>query len=610
MCGIIGYIGRQEACPILIQGLERLEYRGYDSAGIALIDKTLSIYKKKGKVENLVGSLAGLAPVGHIGIGHTRWATHGPPEDRNAHPHTSQSGHLALVHNGIIENYLEIKDMLVTEGHTFTSDTDTEVLAHYIETIQTKHNLPLYQALEKALMHVVGAYALCIIDDRNPNEIIVAKKGSPLVIGLGTDEFFVASDASPIIAYTKNVVYLEDNQIARMHTDGSLEIQYIGGARSTPHIEELSLSAEDLEKGGYTHYMQKEIFEQEKTIENALRGHIGEDGTLHVRGYEEMKQSFLSAEEILIIGCGTSYHAGLVAKHIFETLTRIPVRVEQASEFRYSNPILKKQMVACIVSQSGETADSVEALKLLKEHDIPTYGIVNVVGSTIARLVDAGSFIHVGPEISVASTKAFTGQVTLLTLLALVLATDKETYPHQELKALAEALHLLPTLIQPILDQEQSIIKIAQYIEDKKSALFLGRSIMSPVAQEGALKLKEISYIHSEGLPAGEMKHGSIALLEPGYPVVILGAMSALQDKLHSNISEVKARGAQVIGIVFDNTLDTAIFDYTIIIPKVPDLLSPLLSVIPLQLLAYHTAVLKNVNVDKPRNLAKSVTVE
>jgi len=611
MCGIIGYIGKREAFPIIIKGLERLEYRGYDSAGVALIDEKLHVFKKKGKVVELFNYAKDHHPKGTIGIGHTRWATHGEPSDVNAHPHLSESGSIALIHNGIIENYTLLKSALMKEGHTFKSDTDTEVLAHLIETVKDKGGLTLFEAVRETLTQVIGAYAIVVMDEKDPDALVVARKGSPLVIGIGDQEFFIASDASPIVEYTKSVIYLDDNQIALVRRTGEYSVKTIEGTAHTPFVEELTLESEMLDKNGYDHYMQKEIFEQARTIGDALRGHILPDHSVHLRGIEEVAGKIQRAHRIIIVACGTSWHAGLVGKYLIESISKIPVEVEYASEFRYRNPVLNNDDIVIAISQSGETADTLAALSLAKEKGALTYGICNVVGSSIARATDAGSYIHVGPEIGVASTKAFTGQVVILSLLSLLLAKDKGSLSDKEYKDLASSLHSIGDHVEKVLKQEDMVKKVAEILKDKESALFIGRGILFPVALEGALKLKEISYIHSEGFPAGEMKHGPIALLEPGYPVIVIATNEEHNDKILSNVQEAKARGALTIGIVRDgNESIKKVFDYTILIPNVPDQWMPILSVIPLQLLAYHTAVLRGADVDKPRNLAKSVTVE
>lgn len=611
MCGIIGYIGKRDAFPILIKGLEMLEYRGYDSAGIAIMDDNLKVYKKKGKVAEVYKHAKEHGAKGNIGIGHTRWATHGEPSDRNSHPHTSASGKIAIIHNGIIENYAVLKSALIKEGHTFTSDTDTEVLAHLIEAVKEKGNLTLLEAVRQSLTQVVGAYAIIVMDESDKDTLIVARKGSPLVIGIGEEEFFVASDASPISEYTKSVIYLDDNQIGEIKRSGEYAVSSIAGVPHTPFIEKLTLEATMLDKNGYDHYMQKEIFEQAHTIADALRGHILPDRSVHLRGLEEIADQLAIARRLIIVACGTSWISGLVGEYLIESLAKMPVEVEYASEFRYRDPILNKHDIVIAISQSGETADTLAALSLAKERGAVTYGICNVVGSSIARTTDAGSYIHVGPEIGVASTKAFTGQVVLLSLLALLLSQRRETLEADAYKKLVDSLEKIGESVNKVLKEEEKIKKIAEILKEKESALFIGRGILFPVALEGALKLKEISYIHAEGYPAGEMKHGPIALVEKDFPVIVVATNEDMIDKVISNVQEVKARGAMTIGIIREGKDDLkSIFDHTIEIPNVPDEWMPILSVLPLQLLAYHTALLRGADVDKPRNLAKSVTVE
>lgn len=611
MCGIIGYIGKRDAFPILIKGLEMLEYRGYDSAGIAIMDDNLKVYKKKGKVAEVYKHAKEHGAKGNIGIGHTRWATHGEPSDRNSHPHTSASGKIAIIHNGIIENYAVLKSALIKEGHTFTSDTDTEVLAHLIEAVKEKGNLTLLEAVRQSLTQVVGAYAIIVMDESDKDTLIVARKGSPLVIGIGEEEFFVASDASPISEYTKSVIYLDDNQIGEIKRSGEYAVSSIAGVPHTPFIEKLTLEATMLDKNGYDHYMQKEIFEQAHTIADALRGHILPDRSVHLRGLEEIADQLAIARRLIIVACGTSWISGLVGEYLIESLAKMPVEVEYASEFRYRDPILNKHDIVIAISQSGETADTLAALSLAKERGAVTYGICNVVGSSIARTTDAGSYIHVGPEIGVASTKAFTGQVVLLSLLALLLSQRRETLEAGAYKKLVDSLEKIGESVNKVLKEEEKIKKIAEILKEKESALFIGRGILFPVALEGALKLKEISYIHAEGYPAGEMKHGPIALVEKDYPVIVVATNESMIDKVISNVQEVKARGAMTIGIIREDKKELhSIFDHVIEIPNVPDEWMPILSVLPLQLLAYHTALLRGADVDKPRNLAKSVTVE
>ena len=611
MCGIIGYIGKRDAFPILIKGLEMLEYRGYDSAGIAIMDDNLKVYKKKGKVAEVYKHAKEHGAKGNIGIGHTRWATHGEPSDRNSHPHTSASGKIAIIHNGIIENYAVLKSALIKEGHTVTTATDTEVLAHLIEAVKEKGNLTLLEAVRQSLTQVVGAYAIIVMDESDKDTLIVARKGSPLVIGIGEEEFFVASDASPISEYTKSVIYLDDNQIGEIKRSGEYAVSSIAGVPHTPFIEKLTLEATMLDKNGYDHYMQKEIFEQAHTIADALRGHILPDRSVHLRGLEEIADQLAIARRLIIVACGTSWISGLVGEYLIESLAKMPVEVEYASEFRYRDPILNKHDIVIAISQSGETADTLAALSLAKERGAVTYGICNVVGSSIARTTDAGSYIHVGPEIGVASTKAFTGQVVLLSLLALLLSERRETLEAGEYKKLVDSLEKIGESVNKVLKEEEKIKKIAEILKEKESALFIGRGILFPVALEGALKLKEISYIHAEGYPAGEMKHGPIALVEKDFPVIVVATNEDMIDKVISNVQEVKARGAMTIGIIREGKDELhSIFDHIIEIPNVPDEWMPILSVLPLQLLAYHTALLRGADVDKPRNLAKSVTVE
>jgi glutamine---fructose-6-phosphate transaminase (isomerizing) len=614
MCGIVAYIGKRDAYPILIKGLQRLEYRGYDSAGVALLNNGLNVYKKKGKVADLTAFVAEQDTNGHIGIGHTRWATHGKPDDINAHPHASGNGHLVIVHNGIIENYDALKKALERKGHTFTSQTDTEVLIHFIEELQTKYYLPLEEAVRQALTQVIGAYAIVVIDKNEPNKIVGARKGSPLVVGIGEDgEFFMASDATPIVEYTKKVIYLNDEEIACVTDSGEIIVKTIQNQELTPLVHEIELEIEMLEKGGYDHYMLKEIHEQPNRIADCMRGRMNaEEGWIRMRGVEEHVNRIVNADRIIMVACGTSWHAALVGEYLFEELARVPVEVEYASEFRYRNPIIGEKDVVIALSQSGETADTLAALELAKDKGALIYGVVNVVGSSIARLTDAGSYIHAGPEIGVASTKAFTGQVTLLTMMALSLAHKrgkiKTSYFHQ----LLHEMEALPVKVQKVLDTVAEGVKyIAAEIKDSSNALYLGRGYNFPVALEGALKLKEISYIHAEGYPAAEMKHGPIALIDENMPVIVVCTNKSAYEKIVSNIQEVKARKGKVIAIVTEgDTTIKEIADYTIEIPETEEPLTPLLSVIPLQLLSYYIAVMRECDVDQPRNLAKSVTVE
>lgn len=612
MCGIVGYIGEQEAYPILIEGLRRLEYRGYDSAGIALLNGDLKVFKKKGKVSDLVDHAQGQNLVATIGMGHTRWATHGEPDDINAHPHYSGDGQLVLVHNGIIENYSVLKKALIKLGHTFKSETDTEVLVHLIEEYKSKDNLTTADAVRKALSKVVGAYAIVVIDKNNPNQLIGAKKSSPLVIGVGENEFFLASDATPFIEYTKRVVYLNDEDVAVVHRNGNFEITNIENQVQEHEVLELEMELEQLEKGGYDHFMLKEIFQQPQTISDALRGRLNaREGWIRLGGLEENMHRHLEAERIIIAACGTSWHSALIGEYLFEELARIPVEVEYASELRYRNPIINEDDVLIAISQSGETADTLAALELAKDKGALTYGIVNVVGSTIARATDSGSYIHCGPEIGVASTKAFTGQVTLLTIMAITLGYKRGKLAERTYRLLLNELELIPKKVETVLALDDQIRFIAQEIKDAPNALYLGRGYNFPVALEGALKLKEISYVHAEGYPAAEMKHGPIALIDENMPVVVIATNVSAYEKIVSNVQEVKARKGIVIAIVTEaDTQIRKIADYTIEIPSTLDPLTPLLSVIPLQLLSYHIAVFRECNVDQPRNLAKSVTVE
>ena len=613
MCGIVAYLGHQQAYPILIKGLKRLEYRGYDSAGVAMFDgSNIITYKRKGKVQELENHAEPSSKEGFIGIGHTRWATHGPPENVNAHPHLSGNGRLALVHNGIIENYAVLKLALEKEGHKFQSETDTEVLVHLIEEIQMRDELPLEEAVRLALTRVVGAYAIVVIDREAPEKLVAARKASPLVIGIGQQEFFVASDATPIIEHTQKVVYLDDEQIAVVYADGSLEIKTIDNKIQTPFIQKLDLKIETLEKGGFDYFMLKEIHEQPTTIRDAMRGRINvEEGRVMLGGLKDHLKKIEQARRIIIVACGTSWHSGLIGEYLIEDLARIPVEVEYASEFRYRNPIITEEDVVLAISQSGETADTMAALELAKEKGALLYGIVNVVGSSIARITHAGSYIHAGPEIGVASTKAFTGQVALLTLLALTLARKKGTIAEPYFQRLINELVNIPDKVQKVLEYDSQIKYIAREIKDRQNALYLGRGYNFPVALEGALKLKEISYIHAEGYPAAEMKHGPIALIDEQMPVVVIATNKSAYGKIVSNIQEVKARKGMVIAVVTQG--DEAVSkmaDYTIEIPDTEEPLTPLLSVIPLQLLSYYIAVMRGCDVDQPRNLAKSVTVE
>ncbi len=612
MCGIVAYIGQRDAYPILIKGLQRLEYRGYDSAGIALLNGKLNIYKKKGKVQELVDFASNRNLSGSLGIGHTRWATHGKPDDVNAHPHVSGNGRLTLVHNGIIENYTSLKKALEREGHVFTTETDTEVLTHLIEEVQKRDNLPLEEAVREALTNVVGAYAIVVIDQEDPDKLVAARKASPLVIGIGEDEFFIASDGTPIVEYTKKVIYLDDEQIAVVNRNGQYEIRNINNELHTPFVQELNMEIERIEKGGYDYFMLKEINEQPITIFDAMRGRLNaEEGWVRLGGMDNYVDHIKSAERFIILGCGTSWHAGLIAEYLFEDLARIPVEVEYASEFRYRNPVITEKDVVIAISQSGETADTYAALELAKKNGALLYGIVNVVGSSIARLTDAGSYIHAGPEIGVASTKAFTAQVTLLTLMALQIGHARGTISDEYFTKLLKELKTIPDKVARMLEINDKIKYIAAEIKDSSNALYLGRGYNFPIALEGALKLKEISYIHAEGYPAAEMKHGPIALIDENMPVIVIATNKSLNEKLVSNIQEVKARKGIVLAIVTEGDHEiNRIADYVIEIPDTEEPFTPLLSVIPLQLLSYHIAVMRGCNVDQPRNLAKSVTVE
>lgn len=612
MCGIVAYLGSAEAYPKLIKGLKRLEYRGYDSSGVALHDGNLLVYKKKGKVSDLEKHAEHQPLKATLGIGHTRWATHGEPNDVNAHPHLSSNGRLALVHNGIIENYDLLKTALLKEGHVFHSDTDTEVLVNLIQAVQDRDQLPLEEAVRLALTRVIGAYAIVVLDQHEPDKLVAARKASPLVLGLGDNEFFVASDATPIVEHTNRVIYLNDEEIAVVHRDGHYDIKSISNESQTPFIHELDMKIEMLEKGGYDYFMLKEINEQPNTLRDCMRGRINADeGWIHLGGLAEYANKVSNAKRFVMIGCGTSWHAGLIGEYLFEDLARIPVEVEYASEFRYRNPVISEKDVVIAISQSGETADTLAALEIAKEKGAFLYGIVNSVGSSIARTTHSGSYIHAGPEIGVASTKAFTGQVTLLTLMALYLAHHKGTISEEYYRKLIVELTLIPEKIKKVLQQDDKIKYIAAEIKDNQNAIYLGRGYNFPVALEGALKLKEISYIHAEGYPAAEMKHGPIALIDENMPVIVIATNRSAYDKIVSNIQEVKARKGRVIAIVpeGDETI-SKIADYTIEIPETEDPLSPLLAVIPLQLLSYYTAVMRGCNVDQPRNLAKSVTVE
>ncbi len=612
MCGIVGYIGNKEAFPILIKGLKRLEYRGYDSAGIALLNGSLSVYKKAGKVTELEKVTDGEHLTATIGIGHTRWATHGEPNDTNAHPHLSQSGSLAMIHNGIIENYSTIKEELKKRGYVFHSDTDTEVLINLIEEVQKQEKTTLEDAVRIALNEVVGAYAIVILNRDNPDQLIAARKGSPLVIGIGDDEFYIASDASPIIEYTKNVVYLDDQEYAIINRDGTYTIRTLGNVEKSHAIIKLEMSLENIEKGGYEHFMLKEIFEQPSVIADSLRGRMSaQHGWIKLGGLDEYMNRINHAERFVVTACGTSYHSGLIGEYLIEDLARVQVEVEYASEFRYRNPIISEKDVVIAISQSGETADTLAAIELAKDRQALIYGICNVIGSSIARASHAGSYTHAGPEIGVASTKAFSTQITILTLIALQLGMKKGTISTFSLRAILYELENIPKKIEEVLKLDSQIKEIAAIYKDARNFLYLGRGYNYPVALEGALKLKEISYIHAEGYPAAEMKHGPIALIDAEMPVVFLATNQSAYEKIVSNIQEVKARKGRIIAVV--NRGDTQIrdlADHVIEVPETEEILSPLITIVPLQLLAYHIAIMRGCNVDQPRNLAKSVTVE
>ena len=613
MCGIVAYLGDKDAYPILINGLKRLEYRGYDSAGVALLNGgDLTIFKCQGKVSDLEAHVNGRSTKGSVGMGHTRWATHGPPNDVNAHPHQSTSGDLALIHNGIIENYAPIKAELSQRGHTFRSETDTEVLVHLIDDIQQTEGVDLPEAVRLALESVVGAYAIVVMDRKSPDLLVAARKSSPLVIGIGENEHFLASDATPIVEHTKNVVYLEDGEMAVIDRHSGLKIRNVKNQDKTPFIHELEMHLEALEKGGYDHFMLKEIHEQPRSVRDSMRGRLNlAKGEVMLGGVKDYEQKLVNAKRILILGCGTSWHAGLVGEYLFEDLARIPVEVEYASEFRYRNPIVNEDDIVIAISQSGETADTLAAIELAKGRGATIIGICNVVGSSIARVTHAGSYTHAGPEIGVASTKAFTAQVTVLTLMALMIGQKKGTIGGSNFHRLLNELEAIPDKVQKVLQTEAQIRYIADIYKDATNALYLGRGYSFPVALEGALKLKEISYIHAEGYPAAEMKHGPIALIDEAMPVIVIATKGASYEKVVSNIQEVKARKGKIIAIVTEgDTVVKGLADHTIEIPETSDQLVPLLSVVPLQLFSYHVAVMRGCNVDQPRNLAKSVTVE
>lgn len=614
MCGIVGYIGNREAYPVLVKGLHRLEYRGYDSAGVAMINKAgkLNVYKKKGKVSDLESFAKGQDISGTIGIGHTRWATHGEPNDINSHPHYSQSGDMVMIHNGIIENYASLKEGLIKRGHTFKSQTDTEVLIHLIEDIKKSESMKTGHAVLAALNQVIGAYAIVVLDKNDPNTLIAAKKGSPMVIGIGEDEFFIASDASPIVEYTKNVVYLEDEQVAIVRRGEEVKLRTIKDKEIPLYVHELEMELEAIEKGGYEHFMLKEIYEQPRSVKDSMRGRLNADmGMVQLGGIVDHIGKFKNAKRIIIIACGTSWHAGLVAEYLFEEYARIPVEVEYASEFRYRNPIIYSDDVVIAISQSGETADTLAAIELAKSKGATIIGVCNVVGSSIPRATHAGSYTHAGPEIGVASTKAFTAQVTVLTLMALNVAHEKGTLPENRYRQLLYELEAIPSKIEEVLKQNDLIKHISDIYKDARNALYLGRGYTFPVALEGALKLKEISYIHAEGYPAAEMKHGPIALIDEEMPVFVIATKGLNYEKVVSNIQEVKARKGKIIAVVTHGDKDVkGMADHVIEIPETDESLVPLISVVPWQLLSYHIAVMRGCNVDQPRNLAKSVTVE
>ena len=615
MCGIVGYIGHRDAYPVILKGLKRLEYRGYDSAGIALYDGSeVKLSKTKGKVADLEDKISNqINPIGNLGIGHTRWATHGIPNDVNSHPHFSNSGDLVIIHNGIIENYGALKEELIKRGYTFSSDTDTEVLVNLIEDIQKNSDLKLGKAVQVALNQVVGAYAIAVFDTKKPNEIVVARLGSPLAIGVGENEFFIASDASPFIEYTNNAVYLEDEEMAVVRLHKPLNVRNIKDDRIiNPYVQELKINLEQIEKGGYEHFMLKEIFEQPNAIKDTYRGRLLiDEGIIKMAGVEDHMGKFLNANRIIIIACGTSWHAGLVAEYIIEDLVRIPVEVEYASEFRYRNPVISKNDVVIAISQSGETADTLAAIKLAKEKGAFVFGVCNVVGSSISRETHAGAYTHAGPEIGVASTKAFTTQITVLTLIALRLAKAKGTMSSSDFRRHLVELETIPKKVEETLKSDTLSKEIAAIYKDAKNFLYLGRGFNFPVALEGALKLKEISYIHAEGYPAAEMKHGPIALIDENMPIAVIATKFGHYEKVVSNIQEIKSRKGKIIAVVTKGDAQVkTIADHVIEVPETLELLSPLLTTIPLQLLSYHIAVMLEKNVDQPRNLAKSVTVE
>lgn len=611
MCGIVAYVGHRQAHDVILKGLKRLEYRGYDSAGIALLNGGLNVYKKKGKVSELEHHLKEKALQSHIGIGHTRWATHGEPNDTNAHPHYSASGKLAIIHNGIIENYASLKKDLVNKGHHFESETDTEVFIHFIEDIKEKENCSLEEAVRLALTEVVGAYAIVIMSFEEPDTLVAARKGSPLVIGVGKDEFFLASDATPIVEYTKEVVYLNDQEVAVIRHN-ALTVKNTANLPLTPYIQKVDMELEAIEKGGFDHFMLKEIFEQPKSISDCMRGRLdSRTGRLVLGGLHDYVTKLVNADRILIVACGTSWHAGLVAEYFFEEFCRIPVEVEYASEFRYRNPVIREGDVVIAISQSGETADTLAAIELAKSRGAIIFGVCNVVGSSIPRATNAGAYTHAGPEIGVASTKAFTAQLTVLNMIALIVAQKKGTITETKLHELLAEMENIPSKVEEALKLNDQIEDIAATFKDARNFLYLGRGYNFPVALEGALKLKEISYIHAEGYPAAEMKHGPIALIDKEMPVVVIATNDSSYEKIVSNIQEVRARKARVISVVTrGDQLIPRMSEFVIEVPAVHEALMPMVSVIPLQLLSYHIAVMRGCNVDQPRNLAKSVTVE
>ena len=614
MCGIVGYIGKKEAYPILVKGLKRLEYRGYDSAGVALIsnNQQLNVYKTKGKVSDLENFVTQKDISGNIGIAHTRWATHGEPCSANAHPHYSSSENLALIHNGIIENYAVLKEKLQAKGYTFKSSTDTEVLVQLIEYMKVTNHLDLLTAVQLALREVIGAYAIAVLEKDRPDEIIAARKSSPLVVGIGEDEFFLASDATPIVEYTDKVVYLEDKEIAVIHRGKELKVVNLNNVEMTPEVTKVELNLGQLEKGGYPHFMLKEIFEQPDCIHDCMRGRVNVEGTSVVlSAVIDYKERLLKAKRFIIVACGTSWHAGLIGKHLIESFCRIPVEVEYASEFRYRDPVIGEDDVVIAISQSGETADTLAAVELAKSRGAFIYGICNAIGSSIPRATHTGSYIHVGPEIGVASTKAFTGQVTVLTMLALTLAREKQTIDEAHFLSVVRELNFIPEKMKKVLKLNDEIAELSKIFTYAHNFIYLGRGYSYPVALEGALKLKEISYIHAEGYPAAEMKHGPIALIDAEMPVVVIATQNGMYEKVLSNIQEIKARKGRVIAVVTEgDTVISKIADYCIELPETLECLDPLVTTVPLQLLAYHVAVCKGMDVDQPRNLAKSVTVE